>query len=156
MSSRPYESLDRRHAKPGAARRSSSDTTGDWLRHSSRELYDFVASAWRVLISVPMAPASGLWSAARPSHALLRKVDEVIDRHGAELVKRRAAVFRFGAEADPDGNPWDDEIARFVTVQLTPALDPGERAALERHGRAIHAHVAERVADIAARLWLYH
>jgi hypothetical protein len=83
-----------------------------------------------------------------------RKVDEVVQRHAAQLIAIRASIFRYGT--DLSDTQWDQEIVRFIYAQLAEMLDASKLAAVERHFRKIHSHVARRVGEIAAHQWVYH
>jgi hypothetical protein len=153
MSLEPYEHA-RRHFQ---LRRGARPISADWSkgtrdRHS--RLYNRVARIWRVLIATPIAFVVALWSGARPSRGLTRKVDEVVERHADRLVALRASVFRYGAD-DPDHTQWDQEVARFIHAQLAEVLDAAELAAVECHFGEIHSRVAQRVGEIAADQWVY-
>ena len=154
MSLEPYEHARRHFQVRRGARRSSAEwPRGARDRHS--RLYNRVARIWHVLIATPIASVIALLSGARPSRALTRKVDEVVERHAARLVELRASVCRYGTD-DPGHTQWDQEVARFIHGQVAEVLDAAELAAVERHFREIHSRVARRVSESAAHQWVYH
>lgn len=154
MSLEPYERA-RRRFQP---RRSAEQGAADWPsgapdRHS--QLYNRVASLWRMLIATPITSVAALLPGAGPGNALTRKVDKMVDRHAAALVALRAAAFRDGID-DFGRSQWDHEVARFINSHVAEVLDANGLAAMERHFREIHSRVAQRVSEIAADQWPYH
>ena len=95
------------------------------------------------------------WSMS-PGRALLEKVDQIVDGHGAALVKLRAERFCYHETPHRDHSGWRDEVTRFINSQIAEALNRNELVRIEKHFAAIHDHVARRVAEIAARQWIYH
>jgi hypothetical protein len=154
MSLEPYEHTRRHFQVRRGARRISADGSRG-TRDCYSQLYSGVAWTWRVLITTPIASVTALLSGARPSRALTRKVDEVVERHAARLVALRASVFRYGTD-ETGHTQWDQEVARFIHAQVAEVLDAAELAAVERHFREIHSRVAQRVSERAADQWVYH
>jgi hypothetical protein len=154
MSLEPYERSRGRFQPRQDAQQSSADSSsGTPDRHN--QLFNAVASLWRILVATPIASVAAVLPGAKRSNGLTGKVDQVVDRHAAALVALRAAAFRHGTD-DFGHSRWDHEVARFINSEVTEMLDAGELAALGRHFKEIHSRVAQRVGEIAADQWAYH
>jgi hypothetical protein len=112
-------------------------------------------SLWRRAIVMPARLIAWPVLLGGPSHALVRRVDAIVDQHGDALVSMRAELLRDIRAARPHNGQWDDEIARFINSRIAEALDESERAAIERHFETIQDHIARRVGEIAGQQWVY-